>query len=581
MNRLRRFAAYYRPHRGLFALDMTCSFLAAACDLVYPMITRRILNVYIPNGAVRSLILWAGFLLCLYIAKLFLNYVVQYYGHIVGVRMQAQMRREVFAHLQTLPFSYFDNHKSGKIMSRIVNDLQDVSELAHHGPEDLFLSAVMLVGSFVLLFPINGLLTVIVFLCIPLILCFTVYMRRQMRETFTRTRREIAEVNAELENSIAGIRVSKAFTGADYELQKFERANRSYERSREDSYRVMGRFFSGMAFSTDLINVVILLAGGWAVYCRSVDPTSFFGMDIADFVTFTLYISLFLTPIRRLTQFSEMFQQGMTGFDRFLEILDEPSEAETPGAGILVPRGGEVRFEDVSFRYGEGDEVLTHLSLTVPAGETVALVGPSGGGKTTLCHLLPRFYELTGGRILIDGQDTRQVTLDSLRRAIGIVQQEVFLFTGTIRDNIAYGNPEADDAAIVEAAKRANIHDFILSLKDGYQTYVGERGVKLSGGQKQRLSIARVFLKNPPILILDEATSALDNATEALIQASLSELCRGRTTLVVAHRLSTVRHAGEIVVLTEHGVEERGTHAALLRAGGLYASLYQAQFEGL
>ena len=579
MQKIRRFIAYYRPHKKLFVLDMVCAFTIALCDLVYPIVTRTILNDYIPAGQVRSLVIWSAVLLGLYVFKMILNFVVQYYGHIVGVRMQAQMRREVFAHLQKLPFSYFDEHKSGKIMSRIINDLQDVSELAHHGPEDLFLSLVMLIGSFAVLFPINGLLTVIIFLCVPPILCFTIYMRRQMNETFTRTRREIAEVNAELENAIAGVRVSKAFTGAEHELEKFDRANRAYERSREDAYRVMGRFFSGMALSTDLINVVIMLAGGIAVYCQSVDPGSFFGMNIADFVTFTLYISLFLSPIRRLTQFSEMFQQGMTGFTRFLEIMDEPAESEAEGAVPLVPQGGEVCFDDVSFRYGEGGEVLCHLSLHVPAGKTLALVGPSGGGKTTLCHLLPRFYRLTGGRILIDGQDTSTVTLDSLRRAIGIVQQEVFLFTGTIYENIAYGDPDADEAAVIEAAKRANIHDFIMSLDEGYHTYIGERGVKLSGGQKQRLSIARVFLKNPPILVLDEATSALDNATEAMIQSALDELCRGRTTHVVAHRLSTIRHADEIVVLTDKGIEEQGTHAQLLQQNGLYASLYNAQFE--
>lgn len=577
MNKIRRFTAYYKPHKRLFALDMACAFTIAVCDLVYPLVTRRILNEYIPAGELRLLIVWSVALLGLYLLKMLLNYIVQYYGHIIGVRMQAQMRREVFSHLQTLPFSYFDEHKSGKIMSRIINDLQDISELAHHGPEDLFLSVVMLIGSFIVLFPINRLLTVIIFLCIPLILAFTIHMRKQMNETFTRTRREIAEVNAELENAIAGIRVSKAFTGAEHELEKFDRANRAYEHSREDSYRVMGRFFSGMQFSTDLINVVMMLAGGVAVYMQSVSPDSFFGMDVADFVAFTLYISLFLSPIRRLTQFSEMFQQGMTGFTRFLEIMDEQPETEAESAVPLQVRNGEVTFDDATFRYGEGDEVLTHLSLQVPAGSTVALVGPSGGGKTTLCHLLPRFYELTSGRILIDGQDTREVSLTSLRRAIGIVQQDVFLFTGTIWDNIAYGNPQADEAAVIAAAKRANIHDFVMGLEDGYQTYIGERGVKLSGGQKQRLSIARVFLKDPPILVLDEATSALDNATELLIQSALDELCHGRTTLVVAHRLSTVRHADKIVVLTDNGIEEQGTHDELLQKNGAYAALYYAQ----
>ncbi len=575
---IKRFISYYKPYRLLFGADMLCALLVALCDLFYPMITRHILNVYIPAQQMNSILLWSGILLGLYIVKMFLGYFIQYYGHVVGVRMQADMRAQVFSHLQTLPFSYFDTHKTGKIMSRIVNDLMDVSELAHHGPENLFLAFVLFVGSFIILVQINALLTVILFACLPFILLFTIRMRKKLNQAFDWSRREIAEVNADLENSIAGIRVAKAFTNSGYEQTKFERSNGAFRASREFSYRVMGKFFSGMTFSTDLVNVVIMLAGGIAVFLQTSSPESFFAMNVGDLVAFLLYINLFLDPIRRLTQFSEQFQQGMTGFKRFLEVLDEPSEHEDPDAAVLTDVQGDVEFDDVSFRYADGSEVLTHICLHIPKGKTVALVGPSGGGKTTLCHLLPRFYDITDGAIRIDGYNIQHVTLDSLRQSIGLVQQDVFLFTGTVRDNIAYGRPDATEDEIVEAAQRANIHDFILSLPEGYQTYIGERGVMLSGGQKQRLSIARVFLKNPPILVLDEATSALDNATELLIQQSLDELCEGRTTLVVAHRLSTIKHADTIVVLTDEGIVEQGTHTDLLARGGLYAGLYNAQF---
>ena len=568
---LRSFAHYYKPHWKLFVFDMICALVAAGCDLVYPVVSRNIINTYIPDKNIRLILTWCAALLVIYIIQTVMQYFMQYQGHIVGVRMQADMRRDVFEHLQKLPFSYFDEHKTGVIMSRIVNDLMDISEFAHHGPEDLFISLVTVVGAFIILCTVNIPLAFITFAVLPFLVLFIIKKRSAMTMAFRKNRIEIAEVNASLENSIAGIRVSRAFTGEREEEKKFAENNQRYVTVRERSYRVMAEFFSGTNFLTSLMNVVILAAGGYCVY-RGV-------INVGDMVAYMLFINMFVNPIKKLIQFVEMFQNAITGYVRFQELMNVEPEQDEKGAIELKDVRGEIVFDDVTFHYDENKEVLSHISLTFPQGKMVAIVGPSGGGKTTLCHLIPRFYEISGGSILVDGHDIRDVTRASLRRQIGIVQQDVFLFTGTIFDNIAYGKLGASREEVYEAAKKANIHDYIMSLPEGYDTFVGERGVKLSGGQKQRISIARVFLKNPPILVLDEATSALDNVTENYIQDSLDELCKNRTTIVVAHRLSTIKNADEIIVMDRDGIEERGTHEELLaRGNGIYKELYEAQF---
>ena len=568
---LRSFAHYYKPHWKLFVFDMICALVAAGCDLVYPVVSRNIINTYIPDKNIRLILTWCAALLVIYIIQTVMQYFMQYQGHIVGVRMQADMRRDVFEHLQKLPFSYFDEHKTGVIMSRIVNDLMDISEFAHHGPEDLFISLVTVVGAFIILCTVNIPLTLITFAVLPFLVLFIIKKRSAMTMAFRKNRIEIAEVNASLENSIAGIRVSRAFTGEREEEKKFAENNQRYVTVRERSYRVMAEFFSGTNFLTSLMNVVILAAGGYCVY-RGV-------INVGDMVAYMLFINMFVNPIKKLIQFVEMFQNAITGYVRFQELMNVEPEQDEKGAIELKDVRGEIVFDDVTFHYDENKEVLSHISLTFPQGKMVAIVGPSGGGKTTLCHLIPRFYEISGGSILVDGHDIRDVTRASLRRQIGIVQQDVFLFTGTIFDNIAYGKLGASREEVYEAAKKANIHDYIMSLPEGYDTFVGEHGVKLSGGQKQRISIARVFLKNPPILVLDEATSALDNVTENYIQDSLDELCKNRTTIVVAHRLSTIKNADEIIVMDRDGIEERGTHEELLaRGNGIYKELYEAQF---
>ena len=559
MNQIKRFVRYYAGHKVLFAMDMFCALLMAIADLFYPMITRNIMNDYIPNRQLRLILVWGAALVAIYLLKLELGYFVQ------------DMRRDVFARLQKLPFSYFDNNKTGTIMSRIVNDLMDISELAHHGPEDLFLSVIMLIGSFIMLSRINLLLTAIIFCCLPPIVIFTVVIRRRMHEAFRKTREEVGEINARLENSLTGIRVSKAFTNDAYENEKFAERNNAFVKARKRAYKVMAEFHSVNTFLTDTMNVIVMVAGG--IFCYNGTIT------LGDFTAFMLYINLFLNPVRRLVGFIEQYQNGMTGFKRFTELMDAAAEEDTPGASDMKDVRGKLEFKGVSFSYGEGKTVLSDVSLTVEQGRTIALVGPSGGGKTTLCNLLPRFYDITEGEIRIDGKNIKDITLRSLRESIGIVSQDVFLFTGTIYENIAYGNVHATREQVIAAAKRAKIHEFVETLPDGYDTYIGEHGIKLSGGQKQRISIARVFLKDPPILILDEATSALDNATENMIQESLEKLMAGRTAMVVAHRLSTVRRADEILVLTDNGIEERGTHAELLEKNGIYADLYNSQFK--
>lgn len=570
---IKRFMPYYKPHMKMFILDLCAAFLISICDLVYPIITRSMLNDYIPNREMRLLVTSAVVLLAIYILKMLLNYFVTYWGHMVGVHMQADMRREVFNHLQKLPFSYYDEHETGTIMSRMVNDLMDISELAHHGPEDLFLSVLMMLGAFAYLCTINVQLTLIIFAFIPVLVFIAIQSRKSMQSAFHESRVQVGVINANLNNAISGIRVSKAFNNAHYEEEKFLQGNNAFVKARELSYKAMASFYSGTGFIMDLLNVVVLMAGG--IY-------TFNGwINFADFVTYMLFVNNFISPIKKLINFVEQLENGATGFRRFIELLDQPIEEESPNAHDLQNVQGHIEFDHVTFNYEEGKEVLHDISLNIEPGRTVALVGPSGGGKTTICHLIPRFYPLDEGEIRIDNQNIKEIKFESLRRNIGIVQQDVFLFTGTIKENIAYGNLNASDEEIIEAAKRANIHDYVMTLQDGYDTQIGERGIKLSGGQKQRLSIARVFLKNPAILILDEATSALDNATEILIQDALDELCKGRTTIVVAHRLSTIKNADEIVVIEDHKISERGTHEQLLSQNGLYTRLYQAQFKSL
>ncbi|WP_346896248.1 ABC transporter ATP-binding protein [Clostridium sp. UBA7503] len=570
---LKRFISYYKPHKTLFIIDMICAFLVAAMDLVFPMFTNYLLKDAIPNKNLRIILIFTIILVLLYVVKLIANYIIDYWGHVMGVRLQYDMRKEVFAHLQTLPFSYFDDNKTGNIMSRIVNDLMDISELAHHGPEDVFISIIMLIGSFGLLCAINIKLTLIIFACIPIIIIFTMTKRMKMSKAFYDVRKKIAVVNTKLENSISGIRVAKSFTNEEYEMEKFDEGNTQFRTSRSSAYKYMAEFMSGMRFFVDMLNVVVLGFGGYFVYKGE--------LGVIDLSTYFLYVAYFMQPIRRLTSFVEQYQSGMSGFKRFIELMDtKPDIVDSDNAREFKDVQGEIEFKNATFKYEGSEEILSNINLKIEKGKTLALVGPSGGGKTTICHLIPRFYELNKGKITIDGEDIKEITLKSLRKNIGIVQQDVFLFTGTIKDNILYGNPEAGDNEVIEAAKNANIHDFIMSLPEGYETYVGERGVKLSGGQKQRISIARVFLKNPPILILDEATSALDNTSELIIQKSLEKLSKGRTSIIVAHRLSTVKNADEIVVLTNKGIVEKGAHKELINSGEIYARLYNSQFNG-
>ncbi|EOU1477892.1 ABC transporter ATP-binding protein [Clostridium perfringens] len=563
---LKRFIRYYKPYKKLFILDLLAAFLVSACDLFYPMITRNIINDVIPNKQIKLLFVFAIVLTLIFLIKAGLNYFMQYWGHVVGVRMQADMRRDLFDKLQDMPNKYFDNNKTGVIMSRIINDLLDISELAHHGPEDLFISLVMLVGSFIILCTINVPLTIITFAIIPFLLFYTIHKRNKMKKAFKETRVKTGEVNATIENSISGVRVTKSFGNKVYEMEKFDKSNGIFKKAREHAYKAMAEYFSGMFFLVDMLELIVLIAAGYFTYLGKI--------NVGDFAAYLLYIKMFLQPIRKLINFNEMFQNGMSGFERYEEIMNEKNEKEIPNAKELKDVKGKITIKDVTFRYDNKESILENFNLDIEAGKMVALVGPSGGGKTTICNLIPRFYDYESGQIFIDDVDISTVTLKSLRENIGIVQQDVFLFTGTIKENIMYGNPNATDEEVIEAAKNACLHDFIMGLEDGYDTFIGERGVKLSGGQKQRISIARVFLKNPAILILDEATSALDNVTEYEIQKALEELSKDRTTLVVAHRLSTVKNSDEIVVLTDKGIEERGTHEELIKLGGVYSNLH-------
>ena len=562
---LKEFIKYYKPYKKLFILDLLAAFTVALCDLVYPMITRSIMNDVVPNKDVRMLSVFAITLLIIFIAKAGLNYFMQYWGHVVGVRMQGDMRSYVFTHLQKLPNTYFNNNKSGVIMSRIINDLMEISELAHHGPEDLFISIVMFFGSFFILLGINVQLTLIVFTILPIIVIYSISQRKRMNKAFKKTRVKTGDVNATLENSIAGMKVTKSFCTEKEELEKFNKSNSIFKKAREASYKVMGQYFSGMFLLIDILELVVLIVAGYFTYMDYI--------TLGDFTAYLLYVKMFIQPLRKLINFTEQYQNGMTGFERFMEIINEDIEKESENPVELEDVKGNIDIENVSFTYEDDNEIFKNLSLSIEAGKTIALVGPSGGGKTTLCNLIPRFFEFDEGDIKIDGVSVKDVSLKSLRENIGVVAQDVFLFTGTVKENITIGKTDATDEEIIDACKKASIHDFIMTLPNQYDTYIGERGVKLSGGQKQRISIARIFLKNPPIIILDEATSALDNVTEKEIQKSLEELGKDRTNLVVAHRLSTIKNADEIIVLTENGIEERGTHNELIEKNGVYSKL--------
>ena len=568
---LKRFIPYYKPHKTMFFLDMIAALLISAIGMVYPMVTNRMLNDLIPNRLYRDIVIAGVVVLVLYILRMLLRYFVQYCGHMMGVRMQQKMRSDLFAHLQKLPYSFFDGRETGSIMTRLTSDLFEVSELAHHGPENLLICAVMIIGSFIYLCTIDVYLTLIIFACVPIMVTVSVVMRKQMRAAFNDRRKSNAVINASIESSITGIRVTKAFTNAEKEMEKFEAGNEQYVQSCRKAYKAMAIFFSSTSFITDVFNVIILIAGGLFLYNDRI--------NFADYSTFIVSVNLFINPVNTLINFVEQYQNGVSGFRRFLEIMDEPVEEEVPDAKELLKPQGHIALKDVSFHYDDTREVLEHINLNLAKGDILALVGPSGGGKTTICHLLPRFYRPQEGSIEIDGEDISGLTLESLRKNIGIVQQDVFLFNGSIRDNILYGRLDATEEEIITAAKRANIHDYVMTLPEGYDTQIGERGVRLSGGQKQRLSIARVFLKDPAILILDEATSALDNTTEILIQQSLDELCKGRTTIVVAHRLSTIKRANSIAVIEEGRITEQGTHAELMEKKGTYQSLYSLQFR--
>jgi ATP-binding cassette subfamily B protein len=557
---------------------MFCALILSAIDLVFPIIVRFLLNnVYVlkdANKILRYVLIIGLALLIMYIIRYFCQYFITSWGHIMGAKMEANMRRDLFNHFQKLPFSYYDNNNTGTLMSRIITDLFDISELAHHGPEDLFISILKIAGSFIILLNVNVPITLILLFITLLMVYFSIFYNNRMKDVFMRNRETIADVNSVVQDSLSGIRVVKSFANEKVEAKKFKKGNKEFLKTKEESYFIMGKYYSGNGFFQGILYLAAILAGGIFI-SKSL-------LSISDLVVYILYINIFLNPIDKLVNFTEQFQRGITGFDRFLQIINtKPTIIDKEDAVEIDNPKGNIKFEHVSFGYDAKTIILDDINLDITAGKNIALVGPSGGGKTTFCNLIPRFYEATKGRITVDGIDIKDIKLSSLRNSIGLVQQDVYMFGGTIKENIAYGKQDASEEEIIEAAKKANIHDFILTLEDGYNTFVGERGVKLSGGQKQRLSIARVFLKNPPMLILDEATSALDNESEKFIQKSLEELSKDRTTIVIAHRLSTIRNADEIIVLTDEGIQEKGNHKELIAKNGIYAGLYNMQFEVL
>ena len=571
---IKKFIHYYKRHWKLFFTVLACAFTMSGLDLVFPYATQQMIDQYIPERNLVMIIRIAIFLLILYILRFTFQYIVHYWGHVVGIRMETDMRKKLFSHLQTLSFKFYDNNKVGYLMSRIVNDLHNVSELAHHGPEDLFISSILIIGSFNILVRMNWQLALFTFSLIPVMIFFSIKLGRRMHQNFRDIREKVAEVNSQIEDSLSGIRVVKSFTNEPYENSKFDQGNNRFRLSRESAMKTMASFFAGINFFSNMITLITISAGGYYVYQGQ--------LKVGQLVAFLFYVNMFMNPVRRLVTLNENFQQGMAGFGRFQELLRvQPEFTDQKGALELTGVKGDIEYREVSFGYGDDSKVLEHINLKIEANQTVAFVGPSGAGKTTLCNLLPRFYEIESGQLFIDGTDIREIKLASLRSNIGIVQQDVFLFNGTVKDNIAYGKPGASDEEIIEAARQANADQFIIKLRNGYQTDIGERGVKLSGGQKQRIAIARTFLKNPPILILDEATSSLDNESEKIIQASLVRLARDRTTLVIAHRLTTIKNADLIIVLTEEGIVEQGKHEELIREKGVYQRLYQNQFKDL
>ena len=577
MSILKRFVSYYKPYRHLFYLDCLCATVLCIIDLSFPQILR-----WLPEGlfsgnaaSIFSALRWLfPALLIWYLLRALCQFYVTSYGHVMGTRMETDMRQDLFDKYMSLSYSYYDQNNTGEMMSRLVSDLFDISELAHHGPENLLMCSIKIIGSFILLLWVNVPMTMLLLAVTAILVIFTVFRQLRMQRIFTENRERIADVNAGVQNSLAGIRVVKTFAVEQGEKDNFRASNGRYRQSKEKSYMAMGIFHGGSNFLQGMLYVVTLVSGGFFIARGS--------LSYNDLAVYALYIGIFITPIGQLMDFTEMLQKGYAGFKRFAQIMEtEPDIQEAPNAVELEHVTGDIQYKDVSFQYTDKEQVLSHLNIQIPAGKTCALVGPSGGGKTTICSLLPRFYDVTGGSVLVDGHDVRQLKLKSLREAIGIVQQDVYIFAGTVRENIAYGKKDATQQEIEEAAKNANIHDFIMGLEDGYDTYVGERGTRLSGGQKQRIAIARVFLKNPPILILDEATSALDNESEKHIQEALDRLSVGRTTVVIAHRLSTIRSAEKIIVIDEGGVKEQGNHHQLMELDGIYARYFNMQFEGL
>lgn len=571
MQTLKKFIKYYKPYKAVFFIDLLCATIISAIDLAFPQLLRTLTKTLFagaPGKIISALIPITIGLLVAYIIQTACRYYVTYAGHMMGARMERDMRKELFDQYEKLSFSYYDQNNSGQMMSKLVSDLFDISELAHHGPENLFISLIKIIGSFIFLFMINRMLAVPMLILVVLMLVFSYGQNKKMQETFMDNRRKIGDINSSLQDTLAGIRVVQSFANERIEQEKFNRSNENFLISKDANYRCMGSFMSGNAFFQGMMYLVTLVFGGFLIAHGR--------MEASDLAMYALYIGIFISPIQILVELTEMMQKGLSGFRRFLEVVEtKPEIVDAADAKPLKNVKGNVCYEDVSFHYSDDDTpVLSHVSFEIPAGKSIALVGPSGSGKTTICSLLPRFYDVTEGRVTIDGNDVRKLTLESLRSQIGLVSQDVYLFGGSIKDNIAYGKPEATMDEIVDAAKKANIHDFIMELPDKYDTFVGERGTRLSGGQKQRISIARVFLKNPPVLILDEATSALDNESERFIQRSLEELAKDRTTITIAHRLSTIRNADEILVVADCGIAERGTHEELLELDGIYARYY-------
>ena len=570
---LRIFLSYFKPHRRLFALDMTCAFLIALIDLAFPLVSRQAMYTWLPEKQFRVFFLVMAAVVAAYMLRSGLYFVVAYWGHTFGIRVEADIRRDLYHHMQELGFDFYDRNRTGQLMSRLTSDLFELTELAHHGPEDLFISVVTIFGALAVMFAVRWELALVLLVLLPVLLWTAMRRRRQMSDASRAAKQKTGTINAAIESGLSGVRTTKAFANEAEQQQRFDEANEVFKTAKRGFHKEMGRFNAVMEFFTGILPVVVIAVGGWLIMRER--------MNYVDLITFSLYVTAFVSPIRKLANFAEMFSNGFAGLHRFVELMrTEPTIQDAPDAVELTDVRGDVDVEDVTFAYGDKTDVLHHVTLHIPAGETVALVGPSGGGKSTLCQLLPRFYDVDSGSISIDGRDVRTLTQSSLRRSIGIVQQDVFLFADTIRENIRYGRPGASDEEVENAARQAEIYDDIMAMPDGFDTYVGERGALLSGGQKQRVSIARIFLKNPPILILDEATSALDSVTESKIQGAFDRLAKGRTTLIIAHRLSTIRSASRILVIRDGRIAEEGSHQALLALNGEYARLYHTQNVG-